>query len=158
MKKSEFILKNVISECRKHLLRMNNAFEKIKPSLPIVPERIEHLSDDEVEHIDQFIYRFSKLQDAVGQKLFKAVLSSLGESVDNKSVLDIFFRLEQLEIIKNYDGWEELRNIRNDIAHEYEENDRETAEKLNLLFDKRKVLEKYFNDILSYLRSKGFNF
>ena len=153
-KKNNKILKTIISECEKHLLRMNNAYEKISPSLPITPKKILNLSDDEVEHIDQFIFRFSKLQDAIGQKLFKSVLDSLGEDLSNKSAIDIFNRLEQLEIIKDYENWKELRDIRNDVDHEYEENENEAAEKINLLLKKRVELEKYYNDILAYLKGR----
>ncbi|MCL5030368.1 MAG: hypothetical protein M1480_15260 [Bacteroidetes bacterium] len=148
------ILKTIINECERHLLRMNNAYEKIGPSLPITPEKVFNLSNDEVEHIDQFIFRFSKLQDAIGQKLFKSVLAALDEDVVNKSAIDIFNRLEQLEIINDYDNWKELRDIRNDVAHEYEENENESAEKINLLLKKKVQLEKYLNDILIYLKKK----
>jgi hypothetical protein len=33
----------------------------------------QNLSDEEIEHIDQFVYRFQKLQDDMGTKLFKSV-------------------------------------------------------------------------------------
>lgn len=155
MNKNKFILKSVVIECKRHALRMNNAYKKILPSLPIKAKDIIKLSDDEIEHIDQFIYRFSKLQDSIGQKLFKSVLSELGEDVSSKPTIDIFNRLEQLGIISNYEKWKELRDLRNDLAHEYEENEKEAAEELNLLFDKKEQLEKYLNDILIYLNDKG---
>jgi len=44
--------------------------------------------------------------------------------------------LEQLEIINDYDKWKSLRDLRNELAHEYDKNDSETVEKLNLLFRK----------------------
>ena len=155
MKKNKYILETIVKECRKHAIRMNSAYEKMEPKLPIKPEKVFNLSDDEVEHIDQFIFRFSKLQDSISQKLFKAVLEELGEEVSNKPMIDIFNRLEQLEIITDYEEWKELKNLRNDIAHEYEEDKNEAAEKLNLLFAKKIRLEKYLSDILSYLTKKG---
>ena len=155
MKKNELILKSILNECKKHALRMNNAYQKIHQDLPIKPDKIFKLNNDQVEHIDQFIFRFSKLQDSIGQKLFKAVLTELGEDVSNKPFIDIFNRLEQLEIISNYEIWKELKNLRNDIAHEYEEDENEAAEKLNLLFNKKTQLEKYLSDIVSYLTNKG---
>jgi uncharacterized protein with HEPN domain len=121
------ILKNLINECKKHSHRMNYAYKKIHPSLPFNPKKIASLTDDEIEHIDQFIFRFSKLQDAIDNKLFKAVLAVLGEEIINKSALDIFNRLEQLEIIENYENWKELRDLRNELAHDYEEDTNETA-------------------------------
>lgn len=123
--------------------------------MPFNAEKISSLTDDEIGRIDQFIFRFSKLQDALGNKLFKTVLISLGEEVASKSVIDIFNRLEQLEIIENYDIWQELRNLRNELAHDYEDDPAETAEKLNLLVNKKLNLEKYLNDIVGYLLKKG---
>jgi uncharacterized protein with HEPN domain len=134
---------------------MNYAYNKIHPSLPFNSEKISSLTDDEIEHIDQFIFRFSKLQDAIGNKLFKAVLASLDEEIINKPALDIFNRLEQLEIIENYEKWKELRDLRNELAHDYEEDTSETAQKLNILFDKKQQLEKYLNDIIKYLSDKS---
>lgn len=157
MKKNKYILKSIINECKIHALRMNSAYNKMLPNLPVEPKMIFNLNEDEAEHIDQFIFRFSKLQDAIGQKLFKAVLIELGEEASNKSVIDMFNRLEQLEIINDYESWKELRDLRNIVAHEYEEDEDEAAEKLNLLFSNKTHLERYLNDILAYLTKKGFD-
>ncbi|MBU1677770.1 MAG: hypothetical protein KJ799_02155 [Bacteroidetes bacterium] len=158
MKKNQYILKSILNECDKHLKRMNFAYKKFFPLSPIIKERISKLNEDDISYIDQIIYRFSKLQDAIGQKLFKAVLIFLDEDVINKSSIDIFNRLEQLEIIENYEIWKDLRDLRNELAHEYEENENETAEKLNTLFEKKSDLEKYLNDIRNYLSKREFEF
>lgn len=52
---------------------------------------------------DQCIYRFAKLQDCMGAKLFKSILLYQGENV-NKPFLDILNQLEKLEII-DVDEW-----------------------------------------------------
>lgn len=158
MKKNQYILRSILNECDKHLRRMNFAFKKISPLFPITKERISESNEDDISYIDQIIYRFSKLQDAIGQKLFKAVLIFLDEDVINKSSIDIFNRLEQLEIIENYEIWKDLRDLRNELAHEYEEDENETAEKLNTLFERKSDLEKYFNDIHNYLEKRGLDF
>ncbi len=56
----------------------------------------------------------------MGAKLFKSLLLYQGENV-NKPFLDILSRLEQIGII-NVDTWFEIRDLRNEIAHEYEDN------------------------------------
>ncbi|PJA96619.1 MAG: toxin-antitoxin system antitoxin subunit [Ignavibacteriales bacterium CG_4_9_14_3_um_filter_34_10] len=150
MRKEQIILKSILDECEKHLDRMNFAYENISHLFTVDTKKISQLKKEEITFIDQFIYRFSKLQDALGQKLFKTVLINLDEEVTNKSSIDIFNRLEQLEIIKDYDKWKLLRDLRNELAHEYEEDESEMAEKLNLLFEKKTDLEKYFLDIKIY--------
>lgn len=134
--------------------RMDSAYQKIQPSLPITPDRVFKLDDQEVEHIDQYIFRFSKLQDAIGNKLFKSVLTELGEEVANRSAIDIFNRMEQLGIISDYDLWKGFRDIRNELAHDYEEDEHEAAEKINLILAKKSELEKYLTEIVNYLNTK----
>ncbi|MCF8242840.1 MAG: DUF86 domain-containing protein [Melioribacteraceae bacterium] len=130
---------------------MNYAFERISLLAPLTKEQLEKLSNDDIAHIDQLIYRFSKLQDSIGQKLFKSILFTLDEQVSDKAAIDIFNRLEQLGIIEDYDKWKELRELRNELAHEYEEDLNETAEKLNSLLNRKSDLENYFNDIVKYI-------
>ena len=133
---------------------MNFAYENISHLFTVDTKKISQLKKEEITFIDQFIYRFSKLQDALGQKLFKTVLINLDEEVTNKSSIDIFNRLEQLEIIKDYDKWKLLRDLRNELAHEYEEDEHEAAEKINLIISKKPELEKYLTDIVNYLNTK----
>lgn len=133
---------------------MNYAFERIKPLTPLTGEIIGTLENEDIAHIDQLIYRFTKLQDAVGQKLFKSVLISLGEQVYDLSAIDIFNRLEKLGVIEDYDRWKELRELRNELAHEYEEELNETADKLNTLIKRKTDLQDYYEKIIQYLKER----
>ena len=137
---------------------MNYAAGKVAHLFPVTKELVSMFNEDEISYIDQIVYRFSKLQDAIGQKLFKAVLIYLDEDVMNKAAIDIFNRLEQLTIIENYESWKDLRDLRNELAHEYEEDANETAEKLNAMFEKKSYLEKYLNDIRNYLSKRELGF
>jgi hypothetical protein len=55
-----------------------------------------NLSKQDRRLLDQFAYRYTRLQDDMGAKLMPAVLKALGEDVAPMSALDRFFRLEQL--------------------------------------------------------------
>ena len=157
MNKDEARLKIIIGQCDKHAQRLNYAYSQIAFLLPFTVENVNSLKDEEISHLDQYIFRFSKLQDTLGHKLFPAILSRLGEEVHNKSFLDIFNRLEQLNIIEDFSLWQELRIVRNEIAHEYHEDEHELAEKLNRLVNSRQPLEKYFQDILEFIENKRFD-
>lgn len=63
-------LNRLIIECDKYTLRIESAYRKIKPLLPLTPETYLLLGEDDIEHIDQFLFRFSKRQDAIGQRFF----------------------------------------------------------------------------------------
>lgn len=144
-----------MDECSQHQKRMTYAYNKISSLLPFTKDNVTQLSDEDVSHLDQYVFRFSKLQDAIGRKLFKAVLNWQGENTDGKSLRDIFNRLEQLDIVENYDSWNKLRIIRNDISHEYDEGTQELAGKLNKLFESRSSLESYLKNIIVFVKQKN---
>ena len=144
-------LDKIIFECHKHQDRMNKAYQTLMPFFPLTRVGYEAFDDDHVSYLDQFLYRFSKLQDSIGQKLFKAVLSYKKEEVLNKSFIDIINRLEQLEYLEDVDAWFILRDIRNQLAHDYEDDVDELVEIINIIFSKKELLEKYFVTIVSKL-------
>ncbi|MGE3772677.1 MAG: hypothetical protein AB7I32_07105, partial [Gammaproteobacteria bacterium] len=48
---------------------------------PLDARRLEAFSDDEIRIVDQFIYRYTSLQDTLGQKEFKYLLDATQEPV-----------------------------------------------------------------------------
>lgn len=82
------------AECTRHSQRMLGAYKKVSLIFPLDVNKYRILTDDEIEHIDQMVYRFSKLQDSRGERLFKSVLMFLEEDIKNKPFLDVLNRLE----------------------------------------------------------------
>ncbi|WP_297889616.1 hypothetical protein [Sulfurihydrogenibium sp.] len=110
-------IKLVIQEIDKHQERLIHAKLKIIKWGNITVEMFQDF--DKVETIDSFIFRFSKMQDTIGEKLFPLILQILEEEVRNKSFIDILNTLERLEFIPSAKKWRELREIRNQITHTY---------------------------------------
>jgi hypothetical protein len=127
--------------------------------MPLDATRYQQLSDDEIEHIDQFLFRFAKLQDTMGEKLFMLLLEFLKEeNIRNKPFIDILNRLEQLGLLEDKNIWLELRKIRNDIAHQYEDEPQQATEALNAIYASKAILEKIYISLrTSYvgMRDKG---
>jgi hypothetical protein len=61
-------------ECERNMYYLCTALTSLDPILPMTAERYEHLTDAQVQALDQFILRFTKLQDAMGSRLFPATL------------------------------------------------------------------------------------
>ncbi|MEY3787824.1 MAG: hypothetical protein RLZ75_2031 [Pseudomonadota bacterium] len=144
-------LDKIIFECHKHIDRMNKAHQKLMPYFPLTKDGYSAFDDDKSSYLDQYLYRFLKLQDSIGQKLFKAVLAYKKEEVSNKSFIDIINRLEQLEYLQDVDAWFMLRDTRNQLAHDYEDDVDELLTIINKIFAKKELLEKYFVTIVSKL-------
>ena len=116
--------------------------------MPLDENKYQQLSDDEIEHIDQFLFRFAKLQDAIGEKLFMLLLEFLKEeNTRTRPFIDILNRLEQLGFLDDKNVWLELRKIRNNIAHQYEEEPKQAAEALNAIFASKSILEKTYTTL-----------
>ncbi len=138
-------IEKLIVECDKHLTRINSAYLKMSVFMPLDANRYQQLSDDEIEHIDQFLFRFAKLQDAMGEKLFIVLLEFLQEeNIRNKPFIDILNRLEQIGLLEDKNVWLELRKIRNNIAHQYEGEPQQATEALNAIYTSKALLEKIY--------------
>lgn len=143
-----------MNECKKHIKRLDYAFNKLHKNFkyPLSPENIIEIVEDEelVESLDQITYRFSKLQDSMG-KLFRCFLINKGENIENMTMIDIINLLERIEINIDSNEWFELREIRNIIAHEYEDESEKIAGVINRINEKR----NYFKEILEDLNRRA---
>jgi hypothetical protein len=86
-----------LHEAYVHLARIDEALDELgkKYRFPIAQEQFADLLTNrgELAFADQIVYRFSKAQDTIGAKLFKAFLLYQGENVDCP-FLDILNELE----------------------------------------------------------------
>lgn len=98
------------------------------------------LQPEELSFFDQLIFRFSKLQDSMGSRLFPAILLNLGENVKGLPFIDLLDKLEELKIINSADDWMLLRETRNIVTHEYPFVTDEVIQGLNLLHKHAKLL------------------
>ncbi|PID33613.1 MAG: hypothetical protein CR955_01665, partial [Thiotrichales bacterium] len=148
----------VISECDKHLNRLQYAKNELQSIFPLTEAKYTNLSSEEVQDIDQLIYRFSKLQDTIGNKLIKMVFALYEEDVAKFTFIDVLNRLEKADILIANE-WKELREIRNILSHDYEDDPTSSVAILNRLYEKEIILEKIYLTIkstLGYDRMRGF--
>ena len=73
---------------------------------------------EKVSLIDQLLFRFIKLQDALGERLVPATLAALGEPYEDWPMRDRLNRLEKLGYLQ-VDSWLAWWEVRNRLAHEY---------------------------------------
>ncbi|ACX95104.1 hypothetical protein [Halothiobacillus neapolitanus] len=124
--------------------------------MPLDEQKYIALTDDEVEHIDQFLFRFSKLQDSMGQKLFKSILMFLEEDVEDKPFIDILNQLEKLHLIESANDWRTLREDRNELAHQYENEPEPMSAAINRVYERRELLVAIYHRLKSaYSKANG---
>jgi len=145
------VLKETIQTTYVHFNRAKDNVDDIKNfsvDLTIYEDK------EKIKTIDAFIFRFIKLQDFMGDKLFKEVLKAVGDYKDNMSLIDILDKLEKLEIIKNADHWINYRAIRNKLTHEYPDNQEEVIEGINLAIVYFEEINQILNGVMRYIEQK----
>ena len=145
--------KQKLYECNKHIEKINDAKGYLKDIMPLSIEKYQTLSKIESSFIDQLIFRFSKLQDSIGESIFRGILILSQENVKKMTFLDILNRLEELEIIDK-NRWLKLREIRNEIAHEYSFNQKEVIDNINLVYNEINTLKNIYKNICKFIEEK----
>jgi Fe2+ or Zn2+ uptake regulation protein len=128
-------LSAILRECDAHALRLTQARTRCVAIFPLSSDSYASLSDDQVRDIDQMVYRFTKLQDALGAKLFPAILSVLREDAASRTVYDMLSELEKAGAIHSAEDWIAMRETRNQLAHDYHDDPDEGSRYLTDLFN-----------------------
>lgn len=126
-------LAETLAICNLHHQRMMFAWESINKYFPLKELNFSQLAPIDMALFDQLIYRFSKLQDSMGSRLFKQLLEALEEETSGLPFIDILYKLEKLNLLDNAKEWITLRQTRNTITHEYPFFKEIQIEELNLL-------------------------
>lgn len=134
-------IEKIFNECAKHLQRINEAYSDMSAFMPLTATKYANLRKDDIQAIDQYLFRFSKLQDSMGEKLFRLLVAKFEENTDKLSFLDVVKKIEKYMAIDIVNEWRDLRNIRNQLAHDYEDDAIEMANSINLIYAKKEVIE-----------------
>lgn len=122
-------LAQALAVCTAHRQALKEALEDLRNGQFMTGD-LAHAGKEQRRLLDQFAYRYTRLQDDMGARLMPAVLAALGEPVASLSVIDRLDRLEQLEWLPSAEEWGDLRRIRNEFAHDYPETPEQQFERL----------------------------
>ncbi len=147
------MIKEVIEKVNLHKKRLKSALIEIKSWEELDQEIFEDF--EKIKTIDSFIYRFIKLQDLMGEKLFKLFLDEIGEYKDSMSLIDILDKLEKFGIISKASQWMEYRKLRNKLIHEYPNNEQDVIDGIYLAIDAFDEIEIILENIDKYLQKRA---
>ncbi len=99
--------------------------------------------------LEVYLKRFASLQDYLGAKVFKSLLDRAGISYLKMS--EVLSLIEKEEII-NLDKWIELRNIRNDLEHNYPDELQEALNDLKYCIDSFDYIEEVVYKVFDFAR------
>lgn len=147
-------IENAITECQSHILRITRATTKLTAYFPLSETTLNQLSDDQIETLDQFIYRFTKLQDTMASRLFGPLTNLILGNGDPRPFIDTLHTLEKFHLIPSAHQWQKSRNLRNQLAHEYPHHLKQMVDTLNILFNEWTQLKIIFETSKDYYQNK----
>lgn len=139
-------LQQAVATCRTHHQALGEALEDLRQRA-LTASELERLSKADRRLLDQFAYRYTRLQDDMGAWLMPAALRAMGEEITSMPMLDRLNRLEQLGWLPSADEWTTLRRIRNEFTHDYPETTAERFARLQLVLASARRLVEILTEI-----------
>lgn len=126
-----------------------HSYRTIKSLIPLTASKMNQLSFDDLDKLDAFRARFCDLQDSLGSKTFRTLLTL--EEEEGASQLDIINKMDKREIITSFEDWRRLREIRNLFSHDYPDSDQQRADSLNTAHEHTLKLIQTLNNVRAYV-------
>lgn len=145
------LLESLFKVAKIHADRLSTSRQHLQPKVPLSSRDVKAFTFEDMLLWEMFVNRFSKLQDLMGAKIFKAVIDYAGESTDSMTLIDRLHALEKLGLIDNVAVWKDMREMRNHLAHEYPDAPETVANYLNKAFSMASVLIETLNKLEEFV-------
>ena len=77
----ERLMRLYLNECRLHVSVLAEAMAEARKWLPFNADSVQHITKEQLRVLDQVAYRFTKLQDTMGQKVLPTILELAQEPI-----------------------------------------------------------------------------
>ena len=106
----------------------------------------EHYTEEEFDEFENLVSRYARMLDVILNKVFRSIDAI--ELEDGGTLLDVVNRAEKRGIVDSAERVRDLKDLRNDIVHEYETDDlrslfRQTLDATPELFTISEKIERY---------------
>ena len=138
-----------LEESNIHIDRLNDVLKTLKHLYPLTVDKLETIPVETKDKLDVLAFRFSKLQDLLGSKIFREYLVVLQYPTEDKNFLELLKELEKEKLI-DIDKWSEFRGVRNSISNDYPSEEDEKIEAINYLIEN----VEYLINIIKKIKEK----
>ena len=80
----------------------------------------------------------------MGERIFKLILEEYNPSNEPITFIDLLNQLEKLGFIENTNEWLNLRKIRNEISHQYDDEPEEISLAINSILNQKNIIKNIF--------------
>lgn len=133
------------------LVRVRGRVERL---IPIGPDRMRSLTDDEHVDVLAFLKTYEQLEDTLGRTLKTiSMLMQFGKA-ERLMPRDVAYRAVSLGILEDGKEWADAVRVRNELAHEYPLRPDKQSEQVNKAWDKCQTLFRTANAIRIFVEQE----
>ena len=151
-------IKTILSKRLEKLEKHYTALKEYKQLIDKMSEKrniysvneFNSLKIEERALLDAYLKRFSSIQDFLGAKIFPLLLEVAG--INGSKMSEILYHIEKEEIIDSLESWIEIREIRNELEHDYPEELQVALNDLKSCIDSFSKLESYYLNSVTFAR------
>lgn len=148
------ILERYLKTATTHQSRLEMILPDVLKLLPMTEEKLNFLTKEQLMALDTLTGRFAKLQDVLGSKIFPLIIKALDRDSEQDTIRDQLNKLEKFGALESVSAWKELREIRNEIAHDYPDDDETIVRKINECATHCEALLKIWQQTKDFIRTK----
>jgi len=104
-------------------------------------EKFNFIAPKDRAIFDAYIKRFASIQDFLGAKIFPSLIEISG--IGSVKMTEVLYHMEREEVIDSIGNWIELREIRNELEHDYPDELQEALDDLKFCINSFSLLESY---------------
>ncbi len=152
MTRTKEILKKRFLKLKKHYAALSDYKKLIEDLLEEKNiyniDLFEKLEPRDRAVLDAYLKRFASVQDFLGAKIFPLLVDISG--VTANKMTETLFIMEREEIIDSLELWIELREVRNELEHDYPEELAQALKDLKYCIDHYNTVESYYNNARTF--------
>ena len=144
-------MRGYLAECALHARVLGEGLSDIRQLAPISVNRV--IDKEILRILDQIAYRFTKLQDSMGEKLMPLILVLAQEPIpDNVTFAEKLNRLERIGAIPSAEEWKRFRVVRNALAHDYPDDPELRTSAINRFIDGAEHIGMLYQHVEKYIK------
>lgn len=154
MMTTEDILERYVKTATTHQARLEMVLPDVLKLLPMTEDKLRDLTKEQLMCLDTLTGRFAKLQDVLGSKIFPLIIKAFERDDAQDTIRDQLNKVEKLGALESVATWKELREIRNEIAHDYPDDEETIVRKINECATHCEALLKIWAQTKNFIRMK----
>lgn len=112
------------------------------------PRAFDALSIQNKAVLDAYLKRFGSVQDFLGGKIWPMMFELVGLPVG--AMTEVLYHAVKESILDSLENWIELREIRNELAHDYPEDLEDALQDLQFCVDRHLMIKMYCERTLEF--------